>query len=136
MEPFSRPCVEFRGDAIAVVLRQVVHALALGKVLADQAVGVLVGPAFPRAVARREIKPGVGRAFDGGVAVELRPVVRRDRPHGASLASNQLGRAVVHVRRGAGVELPDGHVAGFPLDQGARTRAASGGASGAANTAG
>ena len=37
--------------------------------LPDQAVGVFVGSAFPRVVRRREIKPGVGRAFDGGVPI-------------------------------------------------------------------
>ncbi len=47
-EPFSGPVVDLCRNAIAVVLRQVFHALALGQVLADQAVGVLVGAALPR----------------------------------------------------------------------------------------
>ncbi len=51
------------------MLRQVFHALALGQVLADQAVGVFVRAAFPGVVGRREIKPGVGRAFDDRVLV-------------------------------------------------------------------
>ena len=39
------PVVELSCDSIAVVLRQVFHALALGQVLADQAVGVFsTGP--------------------------------------------------------------------------------------------
>jgi len=77
-EPFAGPVVELCRNAIAVVLRQVFHVLALGQVLADQAVGVFVGPAFPRRMGRREIKPGVGRLLDRRVAMELRPVVRRD----------------------------------------------------------
>ena len=43
---------------MAVVLRQVFHALALGEILPDQAVGVLVGPAFPRMMGRGEVEPG------------------------------------------------------------------------------
>ena len=39
MEPFSRPCVEFRGDPIAVALRQEFHALAPGQVLAKEPEG-------------------------------------------------------------------------------------------------
>ena len=34
-EPFPRPCVEFRGDPIAVVLREVFHALAPREMLPD-----------------------------------------------------------------------------------------------------
>ncbi len=37
-EPFTRPGVELRGDPIAVVLRQVRHALFLEEILLDQAV--------------------------------------------------------------------------------------------------
>ncbi len=54
-ESFPRSGVELGGDAIAVVLGEVRHALAFREVLADQAVGVFVGPAFPGMVRRREI---------------------------------------------------------------------------------
>ena len=37
-EPFSGPVVELSCDSIAVVLREVFHALAVGKILPDQAV--------------------------------------------------------------------------------------------------
>ena len=46
-EPFAGPLIELAGDRIAVVLRELGHALFLGQVLADQAVGVFVGAAFP-----------------------------------------------------------------------------------------
>ncbi len=72
-------------DAIAVVLRQEHHALFLGQVLANEPVGVFVGPAFPRMVRRREVEAGAGALLDRGVAVELGPVVRRDGPHGTRL---------------------------------------------------
>ncbi len=63
-------------DPSAVVLRQVFHALALGEILPDQAVGVFVGPAFTSVVRRREIKPGVGRA----VAAVARCLIAPDLP--------------------------------------------------------
>ena len=79
----------------------------LGRYWPDEAVGVLVGPAFPRVVGRREVEPGVGRAFDGGVAMELRPVVRRNHPDRAGLAPNQLCRARVHLHRRARPQLAE-----------------------------
>jgi len=54
---------------IAVVLRELGHALALGQVLPDEAVGVLVGAAFPGVVRRGEIEAGVGGPFDRRVLV-------------------------------------------------------------------
>ena len=63
---------------MAVVLGQVRHAPALGQVLADQPVGVLVGPPFPGVVRRREVETGAGRPFDRRVVVELRLVVGGD----------------------------------------------------------
>ncbi len=47
-EPFSEPLIELAGNSIAVVLRQVFHALVLGEILADAAVGA----AFPRMMGR------------------------------------------------------------------------------------
>ncbi len=41
--PLPRPAVEFRRDPIAIVLGEVGHALALGEILAEQAIGVFVG---------------------------------------------------------------------------------------------
>ena len=57
-EPFARPGVELCRDAIAVMLRQVRHALGLGEVLPDQAVGVFVGAAFREEAAHHTGKMG------------------------------------------------------------------------------
>ena len=65
------------------MLRQVRHGLFLGQVLANEPVGVFVGPAFPRMVRRREVEAGAGRVLDRGVAMELGAVVGGDRPDGA-----------------------------------------------------
>ncbi len=78
-EPFSRPLIELAGKSIAVVLREPGHALARGEILPDEAVGVCVGAAFPRMMGRGEVKAGAGRLLDRRVAMELRPVVRRNR---------------------------------------------------------
>ena len=89
-EPFTRPRVELCRYPIAVVLRQVRHALAPGQLLLDQAVGVLGGAALPRVVWRGEVKAGADRLLDRRVAMELRAVVRGNRPDRAGLSSNQL----------------------------------------------
>ena len=51
--------------------------------------GLMVVPAFPRMVRRREVKADAGRLLYRGTAMELRPVVCRNRPGRAGLASNQ-----------------------------------------------
>ena len=39
--------IEPRGDGVAASLRESSHACSLGEILPDEAVGVLVGAAFP-----------------------------------------------------------------------------------------
>ena len=55
VQSLSRAAIQFGGDPIASVLGEVGHALALREVLADEAVGVLVGAALPRVMRRGEI---------------------------------------------------------------------------------
>ena len=61
------------------------HRDALPQVLPDQAVRVLVAAAFPRVVRRREVARGVDDGLELLIRVELRPVVERERAHGAWL---------------------------------------------------
>ena len=72
-EPLARPTGEVGGDPIAVVLGEVGHAFAFREVLAEEAVSVLVGAAFPGMVRRREVEPRGYLLLEGRVAVELGP---------------------------------------------------------------
>lgn len=47
VESLSRSGVELASDSVAIGLRDVRHAFPLGKVLANQPVGVFVGSSFP-----------------------------------------------------------------------------------------
>jgi len=65
------PAVQRPGNAIAVVLGEVSHALAFREVLAEQAVGVLVGAAFPGVMGRREVEPRGQPHLERRVAVAI-----------------------------------------------------------------
>lgn len=71
--------VELADNRIAVWLGEVCHALALRDVLADSAVGVLVGASLPGMVGSREVDHSLGGHLEPGMAVEFRPIVTRDR---------------------------------------------------------
>ena len=68
---FAWSVIELFGDCITGALSQGGHALALGEVLADQAVGVLVGSPFPAVVRRGEVVFHSTARFHPRVAVEL-----------------------------------------------------------------
>ena len=52
---FPRPVVQVFRNSITVLLSDVLHAFALGKVLPNQPVGVLVRTAFPGVMWSREV---------------------------------------------------------------------------------
>jgi hypothetical protein len=70
-------------------------ALLLGQVLAEKAVGVLAGAAFPRVVRSREVEAGAGRGLDRFVAMELGAVVDGDGTDASLGASNQADGPMV-----------------------------------------
>ena len=51
------------------------HAVSLGEVLSDEAVGVLVGTSFPGMMGISEVESGVGEALDVLIAMEFGSVV-------------------------------------------------------------
>ena len=95
-EPLPWPAVEFRSDPIAIVLREVSHALALGQILAHEAIGVLVGPALPGVMRGGEVEAGGGGALEPGVLVKLGAVIDGDGPHRMGLGGDQALRALIH----------------------------------------
>jgi len=60
------------------VLGEFGHAVSLGEVLSDEAVGVLVGTSFPGMMGISEVESGVGEALDVLIAVEFGSVVGGD----------------------------------------------------------
>src|SRR3989442_1459185 len=115
-EPLPWPAVQFRSNPIAIVLGEVGHALALGEILAEQAVGVLVRPPFPRVVRGREVEAGGGGLLECDVLVKLGPVVDRDGPHEARLGGDELPGPAVHCGAGALLQLSERQIPGFALD--------------------
>src|SRR6266851_2491407 len=100
-QPLPRPAVEFRSDPIAIGLGEVGHALALGEILAEQAIGVFVGAAFPSMVWRGEVETRRRRSLEAGVVVEFGAVIDGDGLHVMGLRGDQLLHAVIHRGTGA-----------------------------------
>src|SRR6266700_3786158 len=98
-EPLPRSAVEFRRDPIAIVLGEVGHALALGEILAHEAIGVFVGAAFPGVMWCGEVEAGRGRPLEPDIVVEFGAVIDGDGPHGMGLRGDEVLLARIH--RGA-----------------------------------
>lgn len=103
-------------DLSALVLGQVSHAGAFRQVLADQAIGVLVGSAFPGVVRIGEVERDASSGFDALVIMELGAVVSGDGLDGVGVLSNQIDSTRGQSGRGAIAQLPDHQPAGGALD--------------------
>src|SRR5579859_1607852 len=93
------------------------HARPLGEILAEQAVGILVGPALPGVMRRGEVEPRGDEPLERRVLVKLRPIVHGDGPHRMRLGRDQGPRPAIHVGARALRELPQDQIARLPLDQ-------------------
>ena len=114
---FSWASVEFVSDLVALSLSQSRHAASFGQVLADQAIGVLVGRPLPRVVGRGEVE-NCGCAFlDGGVVVKFGAVVGGDGFDGAGVFSDDVDRSGIQSLRGSIGQLADAQQAGFALHE-------------------
>lgn len=82
-----RAPVELVRNAIALLLREILHALSFRQILPDQSVGVLVGSAFPGVIRGSEVESKRERLLESTVAMELTPVVSGDRLVGLRVAS-------------------------------------------------
>src|SRR5436853_5703560 len=74
----SWPVVENQSDLVAVCLGEILHGLALRKVLAYQAIGVLIGATFPRVVGSGKVERDPGCVLDLSKAMELGSVISSD----------------------------------------------------------
>ena len=112
------------GDLVALVLGYFGHRLAFWKILPDQPVGVLVGPALPAVMRGGEVELDRTQRFHLAIPVELRPVVRRDRAHPPRMTRQQVQQRAVGGGRGACGKFSQQEVAALALDQGENTVAA------------
>lgn len=92
-EAFARAMVEVVSDARAEALGEVTERRTLGQVLSDEAVGVLVGAAFPGVMGRGEEDGGVESMLDGLVAVKLDSVVEGEGAHGMGFMGEERDQA-------------------------------------------
>ena len=114
------PAVEGDGDPVEVFLAVAAQAGAFGEVLAQQAVGVLVGAALPGAVGVAEVDRDAGR--DGevtrGAAISGPWSQVRDRHRWEGSRATVSARAAATVSAFGVGDLGQHDVTGRPLDQG------------------
>src|SRR2546428_5816654 len=121
-EPLPGSTVEPRRKPVAVVLGEVGHALALGEILTQQAVGVLVGAALPRVVWGGEVKSGRRDSLESRVLVKFGPVVDRDRPYRMRMHVDERLRPSIHLGARALLRLAELQLPRLPLDQAQHAR--------------
>lgn len=106
IETLSWPGVELPSDGIKIGLTEAGKVGALGQILTEQSVGVLVDAALPRAVRISEVdldagdlgKPLVLRHFASLIASHGKPALRIDaHEDGAEAGHDRLGGRVVHL---------------------------------------
>ena len=84
-----RAMVEFVGEGGAFALGERRQVGALGQVLAEEAIGVLIGPALPRMMGQGEVDGGAQTSLQGLVHMELGAVVRGERANAMGLIAEQ-----------------------------------------------
>ena len=93
------------GDLVALVLGYFGHRFAFGKILPEESVGVLIGPALPTVMRGREVELDRTDRFDLAVPVELGPVVCRDAAHPSRMTRQQPEQGAVGFGGGARLEF-------------------------------
>ena len=115
---FARAMVEVGSDARAEALGEVTERSTLGEVLSDEAVGVLVGAAFPGVMGSGEEDGGVESMLDGFVAVKLDSVVEGEGVHGMGLVGEECNQASGGKVGGGPGHRADADQAALALDDG------------------
>jgi hypothetical protein len=100
-ETFPRSCVEPVREDVTLALGQACHAGPFRKVLAEQAVEILVTAALPGVVRRREVHQDAGGGFEGLVVMKLCAVVGRERLEVVRGSSDQPTEPRRHALAGA-----------------------------------
>ena len=121
-QAFARPAVELIVHLLHALLADAPQRLALREVLAQQAVGVLVGAALPRVVRKSEVELDADLLRDLGVGRELLAPVEGHRLE--RLALEGLRHLGAHACRGLAPALPADEEAVPAVDEGQQARAA------------
>ena len=108
--------VEPGGDLGTLPLSEELEIRALRQVLANQAIGVLIGPPFPGMVGSGEVEAGAEESLDLLVAMELGSVVGGDGMDGMRFVRQELDGALGGMVCGGARELADAHQAAFAFD--------------------
>ena len=115
-EAKTRAVIETLFDCEAVGFSETGKRGAFGSVLADEAVGIFVGAAFPGMVRVGKVEGGTEALFDGFISVELDTVVGGD---GVDFeGTKQLDGALLGEFGGGLLDRADADQSGFALHHG------------------
>jgi hypothetical protein len=116
--------IEFGRDVVALSLGESAEMSSPGQILAEEPVGVLVGPALPGVVRGDEVDAGAELALDLLVAMELGPVVGSEGVDPMWFVREQCDGAGVGVLDGGARQRADADEAAFAFDRGDDARLA------------
>ena len=110
--------VEGGRDRGALALGERGQVRALGQILPQQPVGVLVGAAFPGVVRGGEVDRGAQPALERPIHVELGAVIGRDGPDRIWFVAQERDRAPQSLLGADSRNLADADQAAFAFDDG------------------
>ena len=117
-EAFAWPVVEGIGDGVALELGERGEVRAFRKVLADEAVGVFVGAAFPGVVGSGEVDWDAQLSFDGFVGVEFSAVIGGDGFEPVFVWGEEFDGPFGGVFSGGARQFSDSNLAAEAIDDG------------------
>jgi hypothetical protein len=115
---FTGSRVQFESNVVAVGLGDAAHTHSFGKILADEAVEVLVATPLPGMVRSREVALHGEALFECLVAMELRTVVQGDRLEVGLVLLDGGERGLDDRSSRSGAHLPNDHKAWASFHEG------------------
>ena len=117
-EAEARAVIKFFGNDIALLLGERLKRGAFWKILADEAVSIFVGAAFPSMVRGSEVEVGTELLFYIFIAMELSSIIRGDSVDVRAMRAEEFDGALLGVQDGGLRQRSNADEARFTLDDG------------------
>ncbi len=123
-EAAARAVVELGGESGALALGECGEVGALGQVLAEEPIGVFIGPAFPGVVGSGKVDSGVEALLECFIHVELGTVISGDGVDRMRFVAQNVGGALEGLLGADARQLADAHESALAFNHGDRGRLA------------
>jgi hypothetical protein len=105
------------GDSVAISLSNGLKARVFGKILANESIGILIGPALPRMIRIGEVAGYWESLFNSFVAMEFGTVVESNGEELLFVFLDSLNARVGDFKGGSSLDLFDDYKAGFSFNE-------------------